>query len=143
MSSQVAVVVARLRVAAILALIGLLVADWVWHILPGGWPGWMTWAGVMAAFVVLMRAGTLRRAPVAICPPVTGRWLAFNSPASRVPSHGVQAYGQSYAIDLIFDPPGRNRQDLSLWPLARRPADFPGFGQPVLAPAGFRLADRS
>ena len=135
MSSQVAVVVARLRVAAILALIGLLVANWVWHILPGGWPGWMTWAGVMAAFVVLMRAGTLRRAPVAICPPVTGRWLAFNSPASRVPSHGVQAYGQSYAIDLIFDPPGRNRQDLSLWPLARRPADFPGFGQPVLAPA--------
>jgi hypothetical protein len=25
--------------------------------------------------------------------------------------------------------------DLPRWPLARRPGDFPGFGQPVLAPA--------
>jgi hypothetical protein len=136
MAPQIAILLARLRMAAVLALAGLLVADWVWHFLPGGWPGWIIWAGLVAALAVLMRAGTLRREPVAVRPPVTGRWQAFNSPASRVPSHGVQAYGQAYAIDLSFDPPGGNRPGLSLWPLARRPADFPGFGQPVLAPAG-------
>ena len=76
MSPQIAVSLARLRMPAILALIILLVADWIWHILPGGWPGWTTWAGIMAAFVVLMRAGTLRREPVVIRPrsPVGG-WI--------------------------------------------------------------------
>jgi hypothetical protein len=82
MSTQIAVALARLRMTAILALAGPLVAGTVWPILPGGWLGWITWAGIMAAIVVLLRAGTLRRAPIAIRPPVTGRWLAFNSPAS-------------------------------------------------------------
>jgi hypothetical protein len=135
MSPQIAVALARMRMPAILALACLLVAGWVWPVLPGGWLGWVSWAGIMAAFVLLMCTGTLRRPPVAIRPPVAGRWLALNSPASRVPSHGVQAYGQCYAIDLVFDPPGGSRPGMSLWPLARRPADFPGFGQPVLAPA--------
>lgn len=27
-------------------------------------------------------------------PPVQGRWLGMNSPASKVPSHGIRAYGQ-------------------------------------------------
>jgi hypothetical protein len=66
---------------------------------------------------------------------VTGRWLAFNSPADRVPSHHLHAYGQTYAIDLVHDPADARRPGLAWWPLARRPADFPGFGQPVLAPA--------
>lgn len=33
-------------------------------------------------------------------PPVRGRWVALNSPASRVPSHGTDRYGQRYAIDF-------------------------------------------
>lgn len=33
--------------------------------------------------------------------PVRGRWVAVNSPGTRVPSHGVRAYGQAYAIDLL------------------------------------------
>lgn len=35
---------------------------------------------------------------VVVAPPVEGRWLALNSPASKVPSHGVYMYGQTYAI---------------------------------------------
>jgi len=128
MTPQIAILLARLRMPAVLAVAVLLIADWMWHFLPGGGPGWIVWACLVAALVVLMRAGTLRREPVPVRPPVTGRWQAFNSPASRVPSHGVQAYGQAYAIDLSFDPPGGSRPGLSLWPLARRPADFPGFG---------------
>jgi Peptidase family M23 len=36
--------------------------------------------------------------------PVSGRWLAYNSPGDRVPSHHLHAYGQTYAIDLVHDP---------------------------------------
>ena len=66
---------------------------------------------------------------------MAGRWLAMNSPADRVPSHHLHAYGQTYAIDLVHEPAVGGRPGLAWWPLARRPADFPGFGQPVLAPA--------
>ena len=33
--------------------------------------------------------------------PFRGRWLARNSPARRVPSHGSDAFGETYAIDFI------------------------------------------
>jgi hypothetical protein len=33
--------------------------------------------------------------PVEIALPFTGRWLAVNSPARRVPSHGVDLLGQA------------------------------------------------
>ena len=70
-------------------------------------------------------------------PPVTGPWRALNSPATRVPSHGIQGYGQAYAIDLVYDPadPAHPRPRFGWWPPARRPQDFPAFGQPVYAPA--------
>jgi hypothetical protein len=45
------------------------------------------------------------------------------------------AYGQAHVIDLVCNPPGSHRPGLALWPVAHRPAEFPGFGQPVLAPA--------
>ncbi|MBV9095093.1 MAG: M23 family peptidase, partial [Streptosporangiaceae bacterium] len=101
MPSQIAIVLARLRMPMVAVLAGVLVAGVFWHLLPGGLPGWVSWAGLGAVYLVLMRAGTLRREPVTVRPPVTGRWLAVNSPANRVPSHGVHAYGQGYAIDLV------------------------------------------
>ncbi|SYZ32710.1 hypothetical protein [Propionibacterium australiense] len=33
--------------------------------------------------------------------PFSGRWLARNSPARRVPSHGTTLLGVTYAIDFI------------------------------------------
>src|SRR5215213_10734888 len=87
------------------------------------------------AFAVYLRLGTVRRPPVEVAMPVSGRWLAYNSPGDRVPSHHLHAYGQTYAIDLVHDPAGRPRPGLAWWPLARRQDDFPGFGRPVLAPA--------
>lgn len=38
------------------------------------------------------------------------RRQAINSPATRVPSHGIQAYGQTYAVDLVHEPVGQERQ---------------------------------
>jgi murein DD-endopeptidase MepM/ murein hydrolase activator NlpD len=106
-------------------------------------PGWLVWAatallagGVVLLFVPGAVPAASRRAAIAVRPPVAGRWTAVNSPASRTPSHGTHAYAQTYAIDLVHEPdPARPRPGLSGWPLARRPAAFPGFGQPVLAPA--------
>ncbi|UED84918.1 M23 family metallopeptidase [Streptomyces profundus] len=76
--------------------------------------------------------------PLAVAPPVAGRWSALNSPADRVPSHGTRVYGQSHAIDVVAEPaPGAAtaRPTVGWWPLARRNADFPAFGAPVLAVA--------
>lgn len=76
------------------------------------------------------------REPVEVAPPVTGRWSALNSPADRTPSHGVHAYGQTYAIDVVAEPePGARPGFSPLWPLVRRPADFPAFGAPLHAVA--------
>ncbi|MFI8218669.1 M23 family metallopeptidase [Streptomyces sp. NPDC085932] len=76
------------------------------------------------------------RDPVEVAPPVTGRWSARNSPADRTPSHGIHAHGQTYAIDVVAEPaPGQRPAFHWLWPLARRPQDFPAFGAPVLAVA--------
>jgi hypothetical protein len=41
--------------------------------------------------------------------PFTGLWLARNSPARRVPSHGSDLFGESYAIDFVrVDERGRS-----------------------------------
>lgn len=70
--------------------------------------------------------------------PFEGRWLIRNSPADRVPSHGTTLMATSYAIDFVpVDEVGRTAP-VTLTSLVRpEPATrFPGFGRPVLAPAG-------
>lgn len=66
--------------------------------------------------------------------PVHGRWRAFKSPASRVPSHRTHAYGQTFAIDLVYEPRGAVRPRGF-----RRPHEFPGFGKEIVAPADGRV----
>lgn len=68
---------------------------------------------------------------VGVCAPVQGRWLALNSPATKVPSHGIRAYGQTYAIDLVYEPPGEARPIFGTGPAMRPPRHYPAFGQPV------------
>ena len=68
--------------------------------------------------------------------PFAGRWLTQNSPANRVPSHGTNLFGTSYAIDFVpVDEAGRTAP-FSVTSLVRpEPADvFAGFGRPLLAP---------
>ncbi|HEY0637314.1 MAG TPA: peptidoglycan DD-metalloendopeptidase family protein [Pseudonocardiaceae bacterium] len=78
--------------------------------------------------------GAPRVAPRVIAPPVRGRWSALNSPANKVPSHGTHGYGQTFAVDLIFEPADDSRPRFGRGPGFRPPADYPGFGRPLLAP---------
>jgi murein DD-endopeptidase MepM/ murein hydrolase activator NlpD len=97
-------------------------------------------AGVAGPLFALgLAASYLPRAAVAgavdLRAPVAGRWVALNSPADRVPSHGTHGYGQTYAIDLVHDPEPGARPTFGSGGGFRPPADFPAFGAPVLAPA--------
>jgi hypothetical protein len=100
-------------------------------------PEWVSWSvtGMFAlAMTLYIRVGAPAGPAASIAAPVHGPWIALNSPASRVPSHGVHAWSQTYAVDLVHDPGDGSRPGLRWWPLARRPYEFPGFGQPLLAP---------
>jgi hypothetical protein len=71
--------------------------------------------------------------------PFTGRWLARNSPARRVPSHGTDLLGSRYAIDFIGVDDRRRtarRRDWRTFLATEPPERFLAFGAPILAPAG-------
>jgi Peptidase family M23 len=126
-----AVALARLRMPLTYLSLALIAVDaFLWDL-----PRWPLLALLTVALAVYFRLGTVRREPVEVALPVAGRWLAYNSPADRIPSHHLHAYGQTYAIDLVHTPQDRQRPGFTWWPLARRPQDFPGFGQAVLSPA--------
>ncbi|WP_434993333.1 M23 family metallopeptidase [Arthrobacter sp. Ld5] len=76
--------------------------------------------------------------PVLLRYPLEGRFRARNSPARRVPSHGTDLMGTTYAIDLVpVDAGGRSAPRSWRSLVATEPAErFVGFGAPVLAPAG-------
>jgi len=75
--------------------------------------------------------------PVEIALPFAGRWLAMNSPAKRVPSHGVDLLGQRYAIDFVgVDERHRDARARDWRTLLHTepPERFYAFGRPILAP---------
>lgn len=75
---------------------------------------------------------------IVISLPFAGLWLARNSPARRVPSHGTDLLGERYAIDFIGVDRGRRTADRRDWRtfLATEPAErFFAFGRSILAPA--------
>ncbi len=81
------------------------------------------------------------RAPVVLAYPFRGRWLARNSPARRVPSHGTHLMGTTYAIDFIAVD-ARGRSAPWSWRAAvgtEAPEGFVGFGAAVLAPCSGRV----
>lgn len=124
------IVLARTRIPLLLAGLAVLIFGGALGI-----PVWARLALVAVSYVVAAKAGTLRCQPTAVALPVAGRWMALNSPADRVPSHGVQAYGQTYALDLLREPDDGSRPSFGWLPLARRPGEFPAFGEPIFAAA--------
>ncbi|MBX9245417.1 M23 family metallopeptidase [Actinotalea ferrariae] len=76
--------------------------------------------------------------PVVLSLPFAGRWLVQNSPARRVPSHGVDVLGERYAIDFVGVDDRHRTAPVRDWRtfLATEPPErFAAFGRPVLAPA--------
>lgn len=68
--------------------------------------------------------------------PFRGRWLTQNSPAQRVPSHGTDLFGVTYAIDFVAVD-GHGRSAPWTWRslvTTEPPHLFRGFGMPILAP---------
>jgi hypothetical protein len=128
------VVVARLRVPFLVIGVLLVVTSPLHHL------AWVSGLGaaliLMSLATTFMPGGHVKREPIPVHPPVQGRWIAVNSPANKVPSHGVHSAGQTYAIDLVYWPDTTEPwKSLHKWPLLRRPQAFPGFGQPIFAPA--------
>jgi hypothetical protein len=114
MGAQFPVWCARLRMPLLWVAVAFLV---------GGaflsWTAWMGLAGLVllvAGLSLYFRVGTVRRPPVEVAAPVAGRWQALNSPADKVPSHGLHAYGQTYAIDLVHEPAGGSRPEFGSGP---------------------------
>jgi murein DD-endopeptidase MepM/ murein hydrolase activator NlpD len=100
----------------------------------------------LAGFVLLVVGIALTLVPYApdiaarpVASPVTGRWSALNSPARKVPSHSTHGYGQTFAIDLVYEPADGARPRFGAGPAFRPPTDFPAFGRPVVAPAAGRV----
>jgi murein DD-endopeptidase MepM/ murein hydrolase activator NlpD len=74
---------------------------------------------------------------VTLALPFRGTWLARNSPARRVPSHGTHLFATTYAMDFIAVQ-GRRTAGVRDWRtlVATEPPDrFYAFGLPILAPA--------
>ncbi len=92
--------------------------------------------GVLVACMLLVLVGPRlvpERETSVVASPVHGRWLGMNSPATKVPSHGVRMYGQAYAIDLVHEPIDAERPSFGSGPAMREASDYPAFGQPVVA----------
>lgn len=83
--------------------------------------------------------GGPRIEPRVVASPVAGRWMALNSPANKVPSHGTHGYGQTFGIDLAYEPEPGARPKFGAGPAFRPPEDFPGFGQPLHSPVDGRV----
>lgn len=88
------------------------------------------------------RARASMEPPLALAYPFTGRWLARNSPARRVPSHGSDLMGTTYAIDFVpVDDRGRPARRTWRTLLATEPVEaFVGFGAPVMSPVDGTVA---
>ncbi|MFE0099085.1 M23 family metallopeptidase [Streptomyces sp. NPDC059009] len=106
---------------------------------------WVSWLPALGAIALTLATSRSTRqqiaaqppAPVEVEAPVTGRWSALNSPATKVPSHGTHQFGQTYAIDITAEPaegPARPAP-VWFWPVARHPRDYPAFGAPLRAGA--------
>lgn len=93
-------------------------------------------SGVLAVCVMLIVIGPRlipHRESIRVSSPVSGRWLGMNSPATKVPSHGIRLYGQAYAIDLVHEPADSARPAFGDGPPMRAASDYPAFGAPVFA----------
>ena len=74
--------------------------------------------------------------PIVLDLPFRGRWMAQNSPARRIPSHGTHRFGVTYAIDFVpVDAAGRSApRTWRSWLATEPPEIFVGFGADILAP---------
>jgi hypothetical protein len=120
--------VARVRLPLLYVAVGLVLVD---AVIPRvEISSWVTLPLFVVGLALAYRVGAAGGSPVTVGPPVCGRWQAVNTPADKVPSHGLHAYGQTYALDLTVPHDGPASR---WWPITRAPEAFPAFDRPVIA----------
>lgn len=124
--------IARLRTVWMVLFVALVVAESTVVDIP-----WLAGLVLPFALFALAFVGPPRpdREPITTAAPVRGRWVAFNGPGSKVPSHGVRAYGQAYAVDLLRPRPAGASAGIGWGLRTRRPSSYSSFGDPVAAVA--------
>ncbi len=130
----------RIRLPVVACCLAAALVVWLLGVLPG----WFGVIAILGAMALYTRVGAPpARSPIRLVSPVSGRWRAVNGPADSVPSHGVHAYGQSFAVDLVHEPRDQHRPPMRWWPPARRPERYPGDHGTVLFADGipFTFAD--
>ncbi|WP_317492726.1 M23 family metallopeptidase [Haloechinothrix sp. LS1_15] len=108
-----------------------------------GPPGYLAgplFAGCVVLLFIAPR-GDSEAAPVPVGVPVAGTWRALNSPGTKIPSHGVHDYAQTFAIDLvrIADEPEQGSSRRIRIVSFRKPREYPAFGAAVIAPVSGRV----
>lgn len=103
-----------------------------------GGPAFIRWSGVallIIGFACYLRIGTVRAEPTDLRLPVDGRWWPINSPGTKVPSHGLHGWGQTYAMDILHVPEGKYAPKFGWAPEFKPAREFVSFSQPIRAPA--------
>lgn len=129
-----AIILSRLRILLVAVSVLLLVISSKFSML-----FWLAVASLVYSFLVYFRLGIVKREPIKLTAPVNGTWLAVNGPATKVPSHGTNAYGQTYAIDLVFVSERRPKPVVAWKPISQPANSFDGFGKPIFAPTDGRI----
>jgi len=74
--------------------------------------------------------------------PFLGQWLVGNTPAFKIPSHGTDLFGVTYAYDFMaVDDKGHTSSKLTLNTIfgTENPKDFYSFGKPILTPVNGKV----
>jgi hypothetical protein len=80
-------------------------------------------------------------APITVEFPLRGEWTAAHTPAEKIPSHGVDFWGQTYAYDFLqidWEKEGfifHRRSTLRYLTLGLNVTDCYGYGEPIFSPA--------
>lgn len=121
-------------------LLALVLPDVWWRtgvvLAVGGSGGYVVMQWSLATMVGQVPAG--EQEPVLLGPVLEGRWTAVNSPTSKVPSHGLHLYAQTYAVDLARE------EDLDRARTAgafARPERFASFGTPLRSPVSGQVVE--
>jgi murein DD-endopeptidase MepM/ murein hydrolase activator NlpD len=91
-------------------------------------------AALLVGLGLTLAPGAPRIAARTIAIPVRGRWTVMNGPTDRVPSHGTHGHGQTFALDLVYEPHEGARPEFGKGAAFRPPEEFPAFGEDILSP---------
>lgn len=117
-------------VVIVVAVLGAVVLSF-----PGPVTGALAFAGILLIMLgigLTMMPGAPQVPARVLDAPLEGRWTALNSPTDKRPSHGTHGSGQTFAVDLVYEP---DRPVFGDGAGFRPPTDFPAFDRPVFAPA--------